>query len=466
MPGSLLWICLIFVFLTGCSTSEDEANDGKSVATLGAKSPGAIVPGDSGGNDPSSAIQTADGLVALDDEVSSLAFSPNGTLLAVGMVAGEIQLWDTTTRTKQTDFPGASGTPQSMAFSPDGKTLAVSVGRGISLWDIAGRQLRSRLEGHTDTVNVVEFSQDSALLVSGSEDMTVRLWNPGSGETLQILKGHLNEIHGVAISPDGTQIASCSGDFLNSNPGEIMVWDAKTASQLKTIKTDQSNDVEYSPDGSLLLGTDGKGVSVWDTQSWEHQRRISIFEGFDYEYEQISVSPDGRLVAACGLSIDSIIADVKTGEIIKELPQMRDLVFAPTATVLAGGDRDTQLQFVNTSTLTKASPDSSTGTSAVADELIEPTVPIVATRMQQAIANNNMEMLHRVLDRHPDSVRWKLGQNGGTALHVAAWRGNKEAVKLLLERGAGTSHRNVEGHTPLEAARENGHTEIVEMLNK
>ena len=86
--------------------------------------------------------------------------------------------------------------------------------------------------------------------------------------------------------------------------------------------------------------------------------------------------------------------------------------------------------------------------------------------MRQAIANNNMEMLQRVLDRHPDSVRWKLGQNGGTALHVAAWRGNTAAVKLLLERGAGKSHKNVEGRTPLEAAQENGHTEIVEMLKQ
>ena len=66
---------------------------------------------------------------------------------------------------------------------------------------------------------------------------------------------------------------------------------------------------------------------------------------------------------------------------------------------------------------------SPSGTPDASGELIEPSSPIVATRMRQAIANNNMEMLHRVLDRHPDSVRWKLGQNGGTALHVAAWRG-------------------------------------------
>lgn len=464
MPRHFPRVLLISLLLAGCSSSDDGTDGNKATGTLGTASGGSASSESSTGTQAS--IQTTDGLVPIDDEVSSLAFSPDGTVLAVGMVGGQIQLWDTTTRAKQADFPDASGTPQSMAFSPDGKTLAISVGRGISLWDVAGRQVRSRLDGHADTVKAVEFSIDGTLLVSGSEDVTVRLWNPDSGETLHVLKGHQNEIHGVAISPDGSQIASCSGDFLNSNPGEIMVWDTKTAELLKTIQTDQSNDVEYSPDGSLLLGTDGKGVSVWDTKSWEQKRRISPFEGFDFEYEQVSVSSDGRLVAACGLSIDSIIADVATGEVVKELPQMRDLAFAPTATVLVGGDRDTQLQFVDTSALAKAGANSTSGTSEAAGELIEPSVPIIATRMRQAIANDNMEMLQRVLDRHPDSVRWKLGQNGGTALHMAAWRGNREAVKLLLERGAGKSHKNVEGHTPLEAAQENGHTKIVGLLSQ
>jgi len=113
---------------------------------------------------------------------------------------------------------------QSIAFSPDGGTIASgSWDDSIRLWNVdTGEDLRT-LTGHGFWVNSVDFSPDGSTLVSGSGDSTIRLWDVDTGKHLRTLDGHTNMVYGVEFGPDGRTLASGSWD------GTVLLWDLGTS---------------------------------------------------------------------------------------------------------------------------------------------------------------------------------------------------------------------------------------------
>src|SRR5207253_5574532 len=101
-------------------------------------------------------------------------------------------------------FKGHTGLVFSVAFSPDGKVLATgSFDNTVKLWDFAtGKELQT-LKGHTSSIYGVAFSPDGSLLASGSQDKTIRLWNPKDGKFIKELKGHGDIVNAVIFSNDG-----------------------------------------------------------------------------------------------------------------------------------------------------------------------------------------------------------------------------------------------------------------------
>jgi hypothetical protein len=133
------------------------------------------------------------------------------------------------------------------------------------------------LEGHTEDVTSVSFSGDGKLIVSGSDDRTVRVWNAVSGELLHILEGHTEEVRSVSFSGDGKLIVSGSYDRM------VRVWNTASGELLHTLKghTDRVTSVSFSPDGNRIVsGSFDGSVRVWEpflVDDWrELKREIEI----------------------------------------------------------------------------------------------------------------------------------------------------------------------------------------------
>ena len=157
---------------------------------------------------------------------SSVAFSPDGKTLAgaTADIHALIHIWDSITGERIRTLKMSFGSLEAVVFSPDSSMFA---GGGeddvVRIWSAdTGEELRT-LTGHTEDITCAAFSPDGSTLASGSRDGTVRIWNPATGETLQTLEGHLGEIRSVAYSSDGSQLAVCSGDVL------IRIWNIVSA---------------------------------------------------------------------------------------------------------------------------------------------------------------------------------------------------------------------------------------------
>ena len=273
------------------------------------------------------------------DRVTSVAFSPDGALLASAGGPGDrtVILWDAGTQSQVATLRGHAGQVRSVAFSsPDGATLA-SGGwdRTVRLWDVATHEEVATFEEHGDGIRSVTFSRDGATLVSGAADGTVLLRDLETGNAAG-LTGH-GSLSSMALSPDGTLLASGYPD------GTVRLWDAATRRRISTLKghTDRVAAVSFSPDGSLLATAGGwqdKTIKLWDVSTRE---LIGTLEGHTAWVAAVSFSPDGALLASAGGYGDRTVKlwDVAARELIGTLEghttQVAAVSFSPDGALLA-----------------------------------------------------------------------------------------------------------------------------------
>jgi hypothetical protein len=281
--------------------------------------------------------------------VVALAFSPNGTSLAIGTskgnVQGECQIWDVASGQMRATSSRQMRAVSALCFSPDGCLLALADCDGrVQMWDVAGDAGPSalpRLDAHRALQ--LAFSSDGKTLAGGS-NWAVTLWDVATGRERQSIPAGAP----LAFSPDGKTLAT----LRKSGPG-VQLWDVDTgrahdghrdaAPSLQSLDVRSTPEVlAYAPDWSALAtGEFGRTAYVWDVA---RQEQRATLEGHEGTVTLAAFAPDSRTVATASEDRTIRLWDAATGRLRATLEghtgAIHAVAFSPDGKLLASGGFD------------------------------------------------------------------------------------------------------------------------------
>lgn len=298
------------------------------------------------------------------DRVWGLAVSSDGRRLASASRDRTFRVWDTasgaTVWTRHCLEPVGA-----VAFSPDGRTLAAATSRSsynaafsgeVELWDSTTRQPRAIIRGHGDEVNGIAFTPDGKTFISTSADRTARLWDAFSGQERAVLRGHQDWVYAVAVAPDSHRLFTVGkdqtliawrGDDVQPTTAaraatQTLANEQVAQSSSSVVATLQPStrsvwEVALSNDGRLMAASDvDRLTTVWNVADWTVAAKLALPE-IDVAND-LTFSPDSRWLAISSGTHATRLWNLKTNEVI-EAPRSvgcdGGVVFSATGRYLA-----------------------------------------------------------------------------------------------------------------------------------
>jgi len=267
-----------------------------------------------------------------------LALTKDGSVLAsAGM--GPIKLWDAATGKEKASLPGHPKGVRSLAFSPDGKILASgSEDETVKLWDVVANKETASLKEGDRELRSVAFVGDESTLVSANWSGLVVIWDVVKKAKRSSFQTDKRPLEAMAVSSDGKLLAF-GFQLVTAPPPMAEIWDLKTAKKKEAeIKFDQTVfAVAFSPDASTLaVAGDAKTILLVDANTGKEKRSLKVHQG---DVKALAFSPDGKTLASGKFGPDVIrLWDVESGQELASLKSKggmtKSMIFSPDGKTL------------------------------------------------------------------------------------------------------------------------------------
>lgn len=222
--------------------------------------------------------------------ISDIQYLSDGKTISIVTSIG-IYLYDSKTLKELSILAEDIGSG-SVAFSPDGKKAAISVGiETIQIWDVSLNEKILDLEGHEKMVRRLSFSPDGKHIATSSDDKTIRIWDSETGAELNRYE-NIEYLSCLDYSPDGTKLIY---KWYNS---PLTMIDPLTGEEISSLDLGEENisNLQFSPDGTQIIGSDFDGlITIWDAETGD---TIHQLEGHAEYIFDLTYSPDGSMIAS------------------------------------------------------------------------------------------------------------------------------------------------------------------------
>lgn len=298
---------------------------------------------------------------------TSVAFAPDGATVAASRIEPSglvVSLYDVASGRERASLKGPFGEDCHLAFSPDGRTLAVGQTHAVTLHDPQTGRVRSELTG----VNAygpcgLAYTADGRRLATSTVLGDLALWDLEPQRVIRVMKSGTRSVGGVAVSPDGKWVASATAGPITCIPisyglfgrgvacgrdgGRVRLFDAATGKLRATLKHNRNAySAAFSPDGKVLASGGGDAAKLWDLTT--NKVRTAIKVGDELEVDCVAFSPDGATLAVGvgSRAFDGTYGEVRLWDmglgrvraVLRGEPgKVRSLAFAPDGGSLVTG---------------------------------------------------------------------------------------------------------------------------------